>query len=692
MKSIQILIICGVLMLSTVAFAQTYPLVTKRDIQEPTDMGVTDESPLLGDTVRVAGIAANGPRDIWIGARWSFFLVDTAGGPWSSLQIVQHDTFRPATEVGLVQPGDSIIVTGVVEEFQSATQLAVLTNPVTPLDYRLPVSFPRNPFPQKVTLLDMSVLQDTSTGEQYEEVLVRFDSVRVVNPDVGGGEGLIESSDGVFQISLEDWKRSIYDCMNITNDCDWPPLGTRMHVIGYVRDKEPNTPGARYMIAPWSIGPPYMEILSKPPVIQTVRRSPSSPSSTDDVEVTASIEVQSTGVTATVRYRGSSGWQSVPMTETSPDFYTGTIPAQAEGTLVKYAVKAVDDDGLISVVPFDTTTRALFYYVLNRALTVQDVQFIPDTNWSANSSYNNLKVTLRGIVTSSPTQYLDYWIQNGVGPWSGIRVVDVGNNPEPGDEIEVTGIIRENFGFTRLDTTITNYTVLSSGNALPEPRFMDAVMITTDSDSAEPYEGVLMELRDVVVTDERPDDPPPIDSTRNFGEFEVSDGTGEIRVDDEAAGFDGQIPDPSNLLMMTYFIGDTIEVLRGYLFYSFGDHKLAPRDTLDVVRKPIVSVRDEDGVIPEEFSLSQNYPNPFNPVTELNYSLAANGNVRLVVYNLLGQKVASIVDEYQEAGKYKAKWNGRDDFGRLLSSGVYFYKINVDNGKFVDTKKMLLLK
>ena len=429
-------------------------------------------------------------------------------------------------------------------------------------------------------------------------------------------------------------------------------------------------------------------------MIETVRRSPASPSSSDAVEVTATIEQLTPGVTATIEYRGGAGtWQTVSMTETSPNFFTGTIPAQAEGSLIKYAVKAVDDDGLVSLIPFDTTNSALFYYVLNRDLTVQDVQFIPDSNWSDRSSYNNLKVTLRGIVTSNPSQFLDYWIQNGEGPWSGIRVVDVGNNPEPGDLIEVTGVIRERFGFTRLDTTISNYTVISSGNALPEPKFIGAGLITTDSDSAEPYEGVLMELRDLVVTDERPDDPTKTDSSSNFGEFSVSDVTGEIRVDDEAAGFKGQLPVPSNKLIMTYFETDTIDLLRGYLFYSFGDFKIAPRDLSDVIgHRHVVSVRDEGGSIPVAFELGNNFPNPFNPETELNYSLPANGYVRLVVYNLLGQKVASIVDEYQEAGKYKAKWNGRDNFGRLLSSGVYFYKINVDNGKFVDTKKMLLLK
>lgn len=96
--------------------------------------------------------------------------------------------------------------------------------------------------------------------------------------------------------------------------------------------------------------------------------------------------------------------------------------------------------------------------------------------------------------------------------------------------------------------------------------------------------------------------------------------------------------------------------------------------------------------MPDEYILSQNYPNPFNPQTDINYSLPVAGAVRLTVYNLLGQRVASLVNEFQQAGNYRASWNGRDEFGKLLSSGIYFYNLNVDNGKFSKTKKMLLLK
>jgi hypothetical protein len=95
-------------------------------------------------------------------------------------------------------------------------------------------------------------------------------------------------------------------------------------------------------------------------------------------------------------------------------------------------------------------------------------------------------------------------------------------------------------------------------------------------------------------------------------------------------------------------------------------------------------------LIPSQFALSQNYPNPFNPTTNMKYQLAADTKVSLVVYDMLGQKVASVVDGVQEAGYYTVQWNGTNDFGQRVSSGVYLYRLIA--GDFVKTMKMNLLK
>lgn len=93
---------------------------------------------------------------------------------------------------------------------------------------------------------------------------------------------------------------------------------------------------------------------------------------------------------------------------------------------------------------------------------------------------------------------------------------------------------------------------------------------------------------------------------------------------------------------------------------------------------------------PSEFDLLQNYPNPFNPSTTIRYSLPKDAKVKMAIYNLLGNRVAELVNEQQNAGVHEVTWNGSDEKGRQVSSGVYLLTINT--GSTVQSKKMILLK
>ena len=95
---------------------------------------------------------------------------------------------------------------------------------------------------------------------------------------------------------------------------------------------------------------------------------------------------------------------------------------------------------------------------------------------------------------------------------------------------------------------------------------------------------------------------------------------------------------------------------------------------------------------PREFALHQNFPNPFNPDTTIKYDLAESADVTLQIYNVLGQVVRTLVaSEAQNAGRYQIRWNGMDDRGVPVSSGVYFYQISAE-GKFQQVQKLMLLK
>ncbi|MBL8008895.1 MAG: T9SS type A sorting domain-containing protein, partial [Ignavibacteria bacterium] len=94
--------------------------------------------------------------------------------------------------------------------------------------------------------------------------------------------------------------------------------------------------------------------------------------------------------------------------------------------------------------------------------------------------------------------------------------------------------------------------------------------------------------------------------------------------------------------------------------------------------------------IPTDFALSQNYPNPFNPSTTIRYDIAKESKVVLKVYNMLGQEVTTLVNTTKGQGRYEIRWNGKNQFGNTVASGVYLYRLEA--GNVVKTKKMLFIK
>jgi hypothetical protein len=96
------------------------------------------------------------------------------------------------------------------------------------------------------------------------------------------------------------------------------------------------------------------------------------------------------------------------------------------------------------------------------------------------------------------------------------------------------------------------------------------------------------------------------------------------------------------------------------------------------------------GDMPHKNALLPAYPNPFNPETTIRYELAARAHVSLRVYDVSGATVRTLVDESKAAGSYTLTWNGRDDHGSAVSSGMYFYRITA--GSFSDVRKMTLVK
>ena len=95
-------------------------------------------------------------------------------------------------------------------------------------------------------------------------------------------------------------------------------------------------------------------------------------------------------------------------------------------------------------------------------------------------------------------------------------------------------------------------------------------------------------------------------------------------------------------------------------------------------------------ILPDKTELLQNFPNPFNPTTNIPLSLSDRSHVQLAVFNLLGQKIATLINQSLDPGYYTINWNGRETSGHLAAAGMYFYMLETDSFRL--TKKMTLVK
>ena len=107
-----------------------------------------------------------------------------------------------------------------------------------------------------------------------------------------------------------------------------------------------------------------------------------------------------------------------------------------------------------------------------------------------------------------------------------------------------------------------------------------------------------------------------------------------------------------------------------------------------------IHMKKEEFEQPDSYSLSQNSPNPFNSETQINYRLSENAHVKINIFDSKGEKIKTVLNQKQTSGDYTLRWNGLDENGKRMASGVYFYQMEAhnDNNQFKQTRKMLMLK
>ncbi len=152
----------------------------------------------------------------------------------------------------------------------------------------------------------------------------------------------------------------------------------------------------------------------------------------------------------------------------------------------------------------------------------------------------------------------------------------------------------------------------------------------------------------------------------------------------------GNMIDLASGLLMNVPVQVIDENAAGAMDFAVEDLIISGPGGIEIVAECLVSIIDIGLPAPTEFSLQQNYPNPFNPTTNIRYDIAESGDAHLVIYNMLGQEVRSLVNGNQEVGRYEVSWNGLDNAGQPVATGIYIYHLQAAG--YSKTIKMAYIK
>ncbi len=713
---IRFLLIMLVLGLGYVLAQSNYPVVSIHDIQYYDSVGTKNWQPsaLTGDTVTVIGIImirplidpdTNRTPVMYYGSRWGTYIQDTSAAAtaegWGGLNILQEDTSgdNQNTFFDLRDTADVVEMTGVVTTYRQTNELMLLLKPVTPVN---PIGhLDKRPEPLVLNMSDLT--NNGVTNKEYFKYCGTYVELHdVITSDRSTNQFNVndDKGNGITAYGQSRYYRT--DNNKVPGSTYQPPVdGTH---LAYIRGILSNYNG-NFQILP--IYPDDIHVTLLAPSISSIKRDPVQVHTNQAVTISANI-LGGSGYLTDVQLHYKIGDQNrvaVQMTKSSTDttIYSTVINGiSTDSTLVDYFITAENNLGLKNSNPGDTVKGNYFYQVLDEQLKIRDVQYSP--LGSGYSSYNGYEVTLSGIVTADTSDIpgfgstpLRVYMQDGSGPWTGILIGTGGPNGadvlkfKRGDNVTLTGIIRENYSVTAIDT-LSQITVNSSGNTVPDPvdlKTGDIADSTGATVNAEKWESVLIDYKNVKVTDENADgDPGP--NSYNFGESLINDGSGDARIEYQDGNsnynndWDSTLTDnPANIYVK---LNSTFTEIKGIVFYSHSFYKIVPRKNDDFIGyMGPTAVNDGLSSLPASFKLDQNYPNPFNPSTTINYSIPRGSMVTLKIFNILGQEVKTLVNENKAPGNYSIRFNASN-----LSSGVYFY--NIKAGNYYQVKKMMLLK
>ena len=698
------------------------------------------------DTIEIVGQIIVPPKIIVFtgyGA-YNFVLRDTSSqtsqGQWRSVFVRPGSNADTAAlfNAGLLsyEVGDIIRIRGYVDEYPtnntvSFTQFVPIgagfvptatmsqcveyidTKPVPPVPTVSVGDFMEGTFgPGKVKF---------STGEQWEGCYVQLTNLIV--------SAIVNSANGTFSM-VDEYGNEISDMdgskwfstrtgtpssspstpyRDPASTYTMPSIGQVIDTIrGYIGSNSGSEASRGYRIYPvFRNDIVYGKVL---PNINTHRRTPIAVTNVDtplvSVKAYSSLGFGSLDTVQLFYSVDDGSWNAIGMEgpNLSDSTYTAKIPPLALNSFVKYFCTVQDTAGNIRMLAnaaggtawADTSQGFFFYKVSDGNYTIHDVQYTPFVNGA--SGLLGATVTVKGVVTADTSSLFvgsngasPWYIQDGNAPWSGLWIygtLDTLYTLQLGDSISVTGTVQEYLQgtsgsvgrATRLGN-VSNVTIIERGKALPEPVALHTgdFAVLNGIESAEAYEGMLVRFDNVEVTDTYP-------TYADEKEFILNDGTGPVVVR-SSDGKNRFTPNPVSATNKTTVlqVGDRFSYVQGIIYFSFNQYKFVPRTDSDFGTYFPVSVDRINSQLPVAYNLAQNYPNPFNPTTKIEFSVPKAEKVTLKVYNILGQEVAKLVDDFYKEGTYKVEFNGSK-----LPSGMYIYRLQTSNGAIA--KKMIMIK
>ncbi len=700
MKIIKLLSFC-LLASVTAVFAQ--PTVSIHEIQYKSVQDLTDGDDLSnydGQTVIVEGVVTFNPCAYGLsttGSRVGTWISEPGGGPWNSVHVLLDPgaiSFTPNDVHALdaiVKFKDNFVVgnkvraTYKVTTFNGYTQLVLLP-------FESEVLAIGEPLPAPVVLpIDTFMKSDGQggqirqllSGERWESCYVEFDNVQIVDVSLGTGANLgriywtIQDAAG-NKIKIRDisgyYRNDTTDNFCTTSGSYTPATfatpqvnSTIAYLRGVIAEHVPTGSPNEYYIAPLvpsDMGPQ----IAASPVISNIQHTIPVPTTTQSQTVTATItDADGTISGAVMKYAiglESTSYTTVPMTNSSGNTWTATIPAvSTDSSWVKFFITATDNDNNVTTGP--TGLNYFNYYLVKNAgvKSIRDIQFNPlNGNDSPLRNYKLTGISVTGIVMST-TQLVDLglvYIQDGEDKWSGILLGAPGiNTLQRGDKITITAAkVVENFSLTRLDSI--TYTIISTSN----PLYNAVTDLAFDSVASykynytEPYESMLLKYNNMLVADVNPDVP------SNHGEWTITNTAGglQLRCDD----YSNDILPHGGFNIDSLTVGQNLQYIYGILTYTFSNWKLLPRNKDDIAGYKTIYT-GLNAMLDNRAEVKA-YPNPFENEFILTVNANANELYSFSLFDINGRQINSTT-KYIVAGRNYVTYPTES-----LAQGVYFIK------------------